>query len=254
MRLAVLPLLAVVALAPVRPDPADRFQIQLGDLPADLSVEAEAWDLDLFETTRAEVAALHDDGAWVACYLSAGSWEPYRPDRRSFPQAVRGNPIDGWEDERWLDARRIGVLVPIMERRLDLCAAKGFDGVEFDNVDGWTNDTGFPISRVHQRRYLRILAREAIERGLSPGLKNALGLIPEVVDRFGWALNEQCVQYDECDRYRPFVEAGKAVFILEYRGRLSTVCGREPTGTAVQLKRLRLDAYAARCPYTRAGP
>lgn len=249
MRLAVLPLLAVVALAPVRPDPADRFQIQLGDQPADLSVEAEARELDLFETTRAEVQQLHDESAWVACYFSAGSWEPYRPDRRAFPQDVRGEPIQGFEDERWLDVRRLRVLLPIMERRLDLCQRKGFDGVDFDNVDAWTNDTGFPLTRADSLRYVRILAREALQRGLSPGLKNALGLIPDVVDRYGWAVNEQCVQYRECRHYRPFVEAGKAVFILEYRGTRATVCGREPPGTSVQLKRLRLDAYAVRCPY-----
>jgi hypothetical protein len=129
----------------------------------------------------------------------------------------------------------------------------GFDGVELDNVDGWTNDTGFPITRDHQRRYLRILAREAIQRGLSPGLKNALGLIPDVVDRFGWALNEQCLQYDECGRYRPFVEAGKAVFVLEYRGTRASVCGREPAGTSVQLKRLRLDERTVRCRYRPPG-
>ena len=77
------------AAAPPRPEPADRLQWQLGDLPADLTVDAEVYDLDLFETTRAEVAQLHDDGRFVVCYLSAGSWEPYRPDAHRFPASVR---------------------------------------------------------------------------------------------------------------------------------------------------------------------
>ena len=81
--------------APPRPAPDDRLQWQLGDLPADLTVDAEVYDLDLFETTRAEVQQLQDDGRFVVCYLSAGSWEPYRPDSARFPQAVRGRPIDG---------------------------------------------------------------------------------------------------------------------------------------------------------------
>jgi hypothetical protein len=235
--------------APTRPAPSDELQWQLGDLPADVAVDAEVYDLDLFETTRAEVARLHDDGRFVVCYLSAGSWEPYRPDSRRFPAAIRGRPIQGFEDERWLDIRRLDVLLPILEARLDLCARKGFDGVEFDNVDGWTNDTGFPLTRQHQFTFLRRLANEAKERGLSPGLKNALGLIPRLVGHFGWALNEQCLQYQECGRYRPFVEAGKAVFIVEYRGPIDAVCGREPRGTSVSLKRLRLDAHVRRCPY-----
>ncbi len=237
------------AAAPPRPRPTDRLQWQLGDLPADLEVDAEVYDLDLFETTRSEVAQLHRDGRFVVCYLSAGSWEPYRPDAGRFPASVRGRPIEGFEDERWLDIRRLGVLLPILEDRLDLCARKGFDGVEFDNVDGWTNDTGFPLTRLHQFTFLRRLANEAKERGLSPGLKNALGLIPDLVGHFGWALNEQCLQYRECGRYRPFVEAGKAVFIVEYRGPTAQVCGREPRGTSVSLKRLRLDEWVVRCPY-----
>ncbi len=235
--------------APPRPDPGDRLQWQLGDLPADLTLEAEVYDLDLFETTRAEVRALHDEGRFVVCYLSAGSWEPYRPDARRFPRSIRGRPLDGFEDERWLDIRRWRALFPVLERRLDLCARKGFDGVEFDNVDGWTNDTGFPLTRRDQFLFLRRLANEAKARGLSPGLKNALGLIPDLVGHFGWALNEQCLQYDECAPYRRFVAAGKAVFIVEYRGGAATLCGHEPRGTSVSLKRLDLDARVRRCPY-----
>jgi len=246
-------LAAPAGAAPARPDPTDRLQWQLGDLPADLTVDAEVYDLDLFETTAAEVRQLHDDGRFVVCYLSAGSWEPYRPDAARFPRSVRGAPIQGFEDERWLDIRRLDVLLPILEDRLDRCRRKGFDGVEFDNVDGWTNDTGFPLTRRDEFVFLRRLANEAKARGLSPGLKNALGLIPDLVGHFGWALNEQCVQYDECGRYRRFVESGKAVFIVEYRGTADTVCGREPRGTSVQLKRLRLDERTTRCPY-RAVP
>ncbi len=235
--------------APPRPVPDDRLQWQLGDLPADLTVEAEVYDLDLFETTRAEVQELQADGRFVVCYLSAGSWEPYRPDAARFPPSVRGRPIDGFEDERWLDIRRWQVLFPILEDRLDRCARKGFDGVEFDNVDGWTNATGFGLTRHDQFVFLRRLANEAKTRGLSPGLKNALGLIPDLVGHFGWALNEQCLQYDECSRYRPFVEAGKAVFVVEYQGPAAAVCGREPRGTSVSLKRLALDARVTRCPF-----
>jgi hypothetical protein len=162
---------------------------------------------------------------------------------------VLGRRLAGFEDERWLDIRRRDILLPIMRERLDRCAAKGFDGVEFDNVDGWTNRTGFPLDRADQLRYVRRLATEARERGLSPGLKNALGLIPDVVRQFGWALNEQCLEFDECGRYRPFIERGKAVFIVEYEGTAETVCGQEPRGTSVSIKDIELDAAVTRCPY-----
>jgi hypothetical protein len=255
VRLVVVVVLAAVVLgaapaaaAPPRPEPDDRLQWQLGDLPADLTVDAEVYDLDLFETTRAEVARLHADGRYVVCYLSAGSWEPYRPDAGRYPEWIMGRPIDGFEDERWLDIRRLGVLMPLLEARLDRCRAKGFDGVEFDNVDGWTNRTGFPLTRHDEFVFLRRLANEAKERGLSPGLKNALGLIPDLVGHFGWALNEQCVQYDECDRYEPFLDAGKAVFIVEYEGTRATICPLVPERASASRKHLRLDAWVRRCP------
>ncbi len=61
-----------------------------------------------------------------------------------------------------------------------------------------------------------MLAREAHARGLSIGLKNDLDQVAALEPHFDWALNEQCFQYDECDRLRPFTAAGKAVFVAEY--------------------------------------
>ena len=53
---------------------------------------------------------------------------------------------NGWPGERWLDVRHIDVLGPIIEARLDLCRAKGFDSADADNMDGYTNTTGFPLT------------------------------------------------------------------------------------------------------------
>ena len=49
------------------------------------------------------------------------------------------------------------------------------------------------------------------------------------------------------------MDAGKAVFIVEYRGPASAVCGREPQGTSVSLKRLLLDERVTRCPFRPAS-
>ena len=110
-------------------------------------------------TRRASVvASLHAKGRKVVCYISAGSYENGRPDCSSFPAAVLGNALDGWPDERWLDIRRIDLLGPIMTKRLDLCRSKGFDGVEADNVDGYSNGSGFPLTAADQLAYNRFLA------------------------------------------------------------------------------------------------
>ena len=48
----------------------------------------------------------------------------------------------------------------------------------------------------------------------------------ELEPHFDWALNEQCVQYEECERLLPFVAAGKAVFGVEYTADPVRFCPR----------------------------
>jgi hypothetical protein len=183
----------------------------------DTTYDVQMYDVDLFETPQETIDVLHGDGRIVICYFSAGSFENFRPDKASFPKAVKGKRLDGWPGERWLDIRNLGVLGPIMEARLDLAVNKGCDGVEPDNIDGYTNRTGFPLTGADQLAYNVWLSAEAHERGLSIGLKNDLEQIPDLVDDFDWILNEQCYQYNECDTLLPFIAAGKAVFGVEYR-------------------------------------
>jgi hypothetical protein len=191
--------------------------------PIDTSFDVEMYDVDAFEVPRGVVTELHAQGAAVVCYVSAGAWERFRPDAGRFPARVLGRP-NGWPGERWLDIRRRAALRPIMERRLDRCVRKGFDAVEFDNVDGYANRTGFPLTGGDQLRFNVMLANEAHRRGLSALLKNDLGQVRALLPYFDAALNEQCHQYDECGRLDPFVEAGKAVFGVEYRLETDEFC------------------------------
>ncbi|MEA2289336.1 MAG: hypothetical protein QOD55_1333 [Solirubrobacteraceae bacterium] len=230
-----------------RPRPGTTWQWQL-TTPVDQSVDAQMYDIDLFDNSAAVVASLHAKGRRVVCYMSAGSFERGRPDSRRFPRSVLGKALDGWPDERWLDIRRIDRLRPIMERRLDLCRRKGFDGVEVDNIDGYANDSGFRLTAAHQLRYNRFLARAAHARGLSIGLKNDLDQVRALEPRFDWALNEQCFQYDECERLLPFVRARKAVFTVEYELEPSAFCGRaRELGFMSMRKKLDLDAWRETC-------
>ncbi len=206
------------------------------------------FDVDGFEVSAATVQALQDQGRDVVCYLSAGSWESWRLDAGDFPNSVKGAG-NGWPGERWLDIRKLRVLGPIMQARLDRCAGKGFDGVEFDNVDGYQNRTGFPLTGADQLRYDVFLASQAHRRGLSAVLKNDLGQVRDLLPYFDAALNEQCFQYDECDRLRPFVSAGKAVFTVEYRLALSEFCPQAAAlGFNSMKKRLGLGVWHRPCP------
>lgn len=198
-----------------RPRPGLAWQWQLDGRVDAAAADVPVYDIDGFENGAADVARLHRAGRKVICYINVGAREDYRPDKDAFPRSVLGRP-NGWQGERWLDIRRISLLRPIMERRFDMCREKGFDAVEPDLVEGYSHDTGFPLTARDQLRYNRMIAGIAHERGLSVGLKNDLPQIPQLVDDFDFAVNEQCAQYAECARLTPFIEAGKAVFHVEY--------------------------------------
>jgi hypothetical protein len=206
-----------------QPPAGATFQIQLQGR-VDLSYDADVYDIDLFDSPRSVVSQLHELGRHVVCYVSAGSYERWRPDADDFPREVLGKGLAGWPGERWLDIRKLGVLKPIMQARVRMCARKGFDGIDFDNVDAFTNETGFPLTKRDQLRYLRFLARAAHARGLAAGLKNLPQLARELQPRWEFAVNEQCFQYDECEEYLAFIDAGKPVFNIEYSLEIEDFC------------------------------
>ncbi len=218
LALSVLLALAVAPSAEARWRPAPttaawQWQLQ-GRI--DTGVAAGVFDVDGFETGRATVSALQRQGRKVICYLDVGSWESYRPDAGRFPRAAIGKRYEGFPDERWLDVANFHSFAPALERRFAMCRRKGFDAVEPDNLAGWENDTGFDISRADQLRFNRWVARQVHRRGMAVALKNDGPQVGELVGQFDFAIVEQCFQYEECGLYRPFVDAGKAVFEAEY--------------------------------------
>ncbi len=187
------------------------------------------WELDLYGAdgatmNRAAVSAVHRVGGHAVCYLSAGSVEDWRPDAKQFPGAVVGHALDGWPGEKWLDIRAPSLLRPLMEARADRCVDAGFDAIDWDNVDGYANDSGFPLRAEDQLTYNRVLAAIAHDRNLSAGLKNDVGQIPQLVSTYDFAVNEQCAQFNECESLLLFSKAGKAVVQIEYSAALSSFC------------------------------
>lgn len=228
-----------------RPSPGASFQIQYaGKLRAG---SAQVIDLDGADTRKSRVRSLKRSGKRVICYFNAGAWENWRSDRKKFPASVIGATMDGWPDERWLDVRKRSILMPIMIARMKVCKAKGFDAVDPDNMDGYQARTGFHVTRKAQLAYLKALSKAAHKLGLSIGLKNGLQLIKAAQPLVDFAVNEQCLQYHECSAYRPFVRAGKAVFHIEYQGRINSICKRTPSGFSTVRKHLSLNAWVRRC-------
>jgi len=179
------------------------------------SYDVDLYDIDLFDSSEAQIQQIQQSGKKVICYFSAGSYEEWRSDADQFSANDLGNPLDGWPGERWLDIRSDNVQT-IMKNRLDLAVQKGCDGVEPDNVDGYTNPSGFNFTAMDQLTFNRFIANESHSRGLSVGLKNDLDQVEDLVEYFDFSVNEQCSAYSECDALTPFINSGKPVLHVEY--------------------------------------
>jgi hypothetical protein len=242
-----------------RPALNTSWQWQLSSLPVKPFPAVQMYDIDGFAAKDgAIVKSLKADkpGRAVVCYISAGTFEDWRPDAGQFPAEVLGSPLEDWEGERWLDIRKYtGKLGQIMRTRLDMCKAAGFDAVEPDNVDGYSNASGFPLKAADQLAYNTWFANEAHKRGLSVALKNDVEQIPQLLPYFDFAVNEECWEHSECTTaqnggygYDQFVKAGKAVFQVEYNLATSAFCTKSNAQNFNSLKKkYELDAYRVAC-------
>lgn len=210
----------------------------------DTSIAAQVYDIDGADSTKAQVTTLHSAGRKVLCYVDAGSYENWRTDAARYPAAVRGEALDGWAGEQWLDIRRWDALGPILAARFADCRAKGFDAVDPDNMDGYSNDSGFPLTAADQLRFNQRVAELAHSLGLAVGLKNDVEQVARLQPYFEFAVNESCAQYRECSLVSPFITNGKPVFHVEYAARC-------PSPSSLRLSSIRkkpaLDAWRAAC-------
>lgn len=203
------------------------------------AVAPDVFDIDLYASDgktpdAAGVAAIHAAGRHAICYVDAGTYENFRPDAAdytAFDTSCGGcllGKSNGWPGEQWLnvndDKGQRTFILGELGKRLDECVSAKFDGVEFDNVDGYANDTGFTISAQTQETFDVAIANLAHQKGLSVALKNDVAQVSDLAPYFDYAVNEQCAEFAECDQYAPFLNQGKAVFNVEYNVQPATFC------------------------------
>lgn len=176
---------------------------------------AELVELDLFDTSAAKISAIQNEGVFVLCYFSAGTYEDWRDDSHQVPKEDQGADMGDWEGETWWDVRKESVRA-VMTQRLDLAKSKGCDGIEADNVDGYDNETGLDLSEEDAVDFLVWMAKQSKSRGLKIALKNAGSLVETLAPVFDMSVSEQCFEYENCADYEPFLEADKPVFNAEY--------------------------------------
>jgi hypothetical protein len=234
------------------PKVGETYQIQY-DGKLDLTYPAEIFDLDMFDTPASVVAKLHGMGRRVVCYIDVGTWEKWRPDADKFPKSVLGRKDGHWPGERWLDIRQTSILEPIMGARYDLCKKKGFDGVDPDNIDGYQNKTGFPLTAKEQLTYDAWVAQAAHDRGLTVDQKNDNNQLKELAPLFDFGVDEQCYAQGWCHQLTIYTQRNRLVVDVEYfhnRQRfLTKTCPSDARyDVTPMLKRLELTAWIVTCP------
>ena len=134
-----------------------------------------------------------------------------------------------------------------MTKRLDQCRQKGFDGVEADNVDGYSNSSGFPLTAAHQLAYNRFLAMRRTREACPSGSRTTWRRSPRS-SRRSTSRSTSSASSTPSATCSPVPSAGKAVFIAEY----DVVDGLLlPDGAIMKImairKTLSLDAFREVC-------
>ncbi|RAJ28816.1 endo alpha-1,4 polygalactosaminidase [Pedobacter cryoconitis] len=230
------------------------FDWCLDDLKNSDTFTAEVVDVDAFTTTAQQVAALHAQGKKVIAYISAGTIEDDRPDINLLPKEVIGQVYPEWPKERWLDIRQREKLRPWLNSRIDRIISKGFDAIEPDNLDSYSNETGFDISINDTKLYCDFLIKLAHDKGLGIGQKNVPELSAEYSKKFDWVLTEDAFDQKWENDVKPYITQNKPVFAVEYTDNMSqssfqnNVCPKaQNLKYSAILKKRDLDKWVYKC-------
>ena len=175
-------------------------------------------------------------GAYGICYVNAfqtqddESGVARRDERSAWPGSLvltRLGDDPNWGGEYLVDistARKRKRAADWIQPMIRTCKRKGFEAVEYDNLDSWTrfDDTpragDVPFGKRDAIAFAALLAKRAHKLGLAVGQKNTVELTRRQARRrigFDFAIAEECGRYDECDGYRRLY--GDRVIAIEYR-------------------------------------
>jgi len=213
----------------------------------------DIYDIDGFLTTRSQIHGIRT--SWRArtlahprtiCYLDL-AWEDYRPDASPepgglFPAAALGRVYYGYPQERWVDFRQLDALKPMLTERISMCARKGFDAVELDDIDSFDppRTTGFFLTPGDAQNYLAFAFNVIHSYGMTAVWKNNPALARWGLRYTDGAVVEECFVYHECGAWHVFTADKTAV---------------QPTGKWVGEAEYGADHYVCdpgkRCPHGR---
>ena len=97
-----------------------------------------------------------------------------------------------------------------MLARFQMCHEKGFDAVEPDNIEAFSNDSGFSITAQKQITYNEWVAEQVHALGMAVLQKNDGEQTATLQPYFDGALTEQCNQYTGMLGFRALPEGRRA--------------------------------------------
>ena len=194
-------------------------------------------------------------GLYNICYVNGFQTQP----NVSWPEALLlrgpdGGPLadPGWPDEFLLDISTHDLRDANLRRlrpALQACADKGFDAVEFDNLDSFSRSGG-RLDQADALAFAALLVKQARDLGLAAGQKNTAELAAEARDQAGFtfAVTEACHRWDDCAAFT-LVYGAEQVLGIEYaddlRGSFAEACANpDRPGSLILRDRMLLPAGA----------
>jgi hypothetical protein len=151
-------------------------------------------------------------GVYSICYLNGFQTQPQDAEwwlslHGDLVLMANGHPVhdQDWPDELLLDTSSVAAREAIAEIETDWisdCALKGFDAVEFDNLDSYSRSHG-SLTVDDNVALAAMLVATAHDLGLAVAQKNTVELGERGRDEIGFdfVVAEECAQYDECADY-----------------------------------------------------
>lgn len=237
-----------------KPQAGVTFDWLLDNPDPNVSFSSDVVDVDAFETPIETISALHALGKKVIAYVSVGTIEGTRPDGNLLPSGVVGKVYPEWPDEKWVDIRQISKIKPWLLSRFSMISNKKFDAIEPDNLDGYSNDSGFNLTILDEKKFCDSIITYAHLYGLGIGQKNLPEFSAEFSEKFDWALTEDAYNQGWAKDMMPYIDKKKPVFIVEYTDMMSqqifdnTVCtdSKKRAYSAI-LKNRNLDKWSHTC-------
>ena len=227
---------------------AKNWDIQLGAVPENIDVSTPRlmYDLDLWALVPSPTQLTYGDGTSVVvpagalagtiaqlhartpstiviCHVETGALEMERPDAGKFPAAAIGEAVPGLATAKFLDISAAGRAAwqATMFKRFDLASQIGCDGIEPAHNDAGAFNSGFTVPTEDSLSWFAEVAMQGHARMLSTGMKGGdedqlSGAVDAGPGQFDWLMIERCGERRRCDLAKPFLEALKPVFAIDY--------------------------------------